>query len=65
MDEIEYYPDGEMIPLNDSRPKKYYENKIYLIILILNCISGILKILGGISSLLFRVIIVDIKTTCK
>lgn len=64
MDEIEYFPDGGMISLNDPRPKSYYEKKIYLIVMILNCICGVLKILGGLSSLYYRGVIVDIRETC-
>jgi hypothetical protein len=65
MDEIEYYPEGGMIPLDESRPKGYYDNKIYLIIVILNCICGLLKIIGSISSLFFKGVVGEIRDTCK
>ena len=65
IDEIELYPDGGMIGFNDPRPKIYYTNKIYLIIMILNCTCGVIKIIGGISSLVFRNTRLEIREMCK
>ena len=64
IDEISSFPEDGMLPLIKSRPKSYYYYKIYIFLVIFNCISGILKFFGGICCLIYRSIIMDIKDTC-
>ena len=63
--QIESFPEDGMIPLKSSRPSSYYDKKIYLYVIILNCLTGLFKLLGGICILIQRNITIEIKETCN
>jgi len=54
IEEIKYYPSESMTVIMPPKKRGYYDNEIYMVVLILNVCSGVSRILGSIVLFVYR-----------